>query len=168
MHARNGNTLAIAQATSPDRLARNSIDSRSATMKNQACVVAERIVCGVALVAISRFSFSPPRLSHSIAAGRYSSPSPHRPSRCYRLNCSSFGRCIPKCAQVTAGNDPRITRIGRVMRKFKLDEFPQLWNVCAETWSWWGPTEVPPFVSAAGSDMEAVLAVRPGITDLAS
>jgi lipopolysaccharide/colanic/teichoic acid biosynthesis glycosyltransferase len=70
---------------------------------------------------------------------------------------------------ITAGHDPRITRIGRILRQTKLDELPQLINVLRGEMSLVGPRpEVRHYVELFRSDYEDVLAVRPGITDLAS
>lgn len=75
------------------------------------------------------------------------------------------GACLP----LTVGQDPRITRIGRILRKFKLDELPQLLNVLKGDMSFVGPRpEVPRYVERLRSDFSEVLSVRPGITDLAS
>ena len=71
--------------------------------------------------------------------------------------------------ELTAGKDPRITRIGHVLRKTKLDELPQLVNVLKGDMSFVGPRpEVPRFVEMFRRDYEELLTVRPGITDLAS
>lgn len=71
--------------------------------------------------------------------------------------------------EITAGDDPRITRVGRFLRKTKLDELPQLFNVIKGDMSLVGPRpEVPRYVEAFRADYEEVLAVRPGLTDLAS
>lgn len=70
---------------------------------------------------------------------------------------------------LTVGQDPRITRIGRILRKFKLDELPQLFNVLVGDMSFVGPRpEVPRYVERLRSEFFEVLTVRPGITDLAS
>ncbi|MGE3979002.1 MAG: sugar transferase, partial [Nitrospira sp.] len=75
------------------------------------------------------------------------------------------GTCLP----LTVGQDPRITRIGRILRKFKLDELPQLFNVLVGDMSFVGPRpEVPRYVERSRSEFLEVLTVRPGITDLAS
>jgi len=71
--------------------------------------------------------------------------------------------------KITAGADPRITRTGRFLRKYKLDELPQLWNVVRGEMSIIGPRpEVPEYVDAADPLWHEVLAARPGISDLAS
>lgn len=72
--------------------------------------------------------------------------------------------------QLTVGNDMRVTRAGRLLRKYKLDELPQLIDVLAGSMSLVGPRpEVPKYV-ALYSDIEksVIFSVRPGITDEAS
>ncbi len=70
---------------------------------------------------------------------------------------------------LTAGNDPRITRVGRMLRKTKFDELPQLYNVLRGDMSLVGPRpEVEKYVNLYRSDYEEILKVRPGITDIAS
>ena len=71
--------------------------------------------------------------------------------------------------QITAGGDPRVTRVGRVLRRFKVDELPQLLNVLRGDMSLVGPRpEVPKYVEMFHEDYVEVLRCRPGITDLAS
>ena len=71
-------------------------------------------------------------------------------------------------AAITAGHDPRITRVGRILRKTKLDELPQLWNVLKGEMSLVGPRpEVEKYVQLWEPTLrEIVLSVRPGITGL--
>jgi lipopolysaccharide/colanic/teichoic acid biosynthesis glycosyltransferase len=72
-------------------------------------------------------------------------------------------------ALVTGGGDPRVTRVGRLLRATKLDELPQLWNVLRGDMSLVGPRpEVPRYVAHYTPDQRRVLAVRPGITDPAT
>jgi lipopolysaccharide/colanic/teichoic acid biosynthesis glycosyltransferase len=72
-------------------------------------------------------------------------------------------------AAVTAGGDPRITPLGTMLRRYKLDELPQLWNVLRGDMSFIGPRpEVPYFVDSGNPTWQAVHRVRPGITDLAT
>jgi lipopolysaccharide/colanic/teichoic acid biosynthesis glycosyltransferase len=70
---------------------------------------------------------------------------------------------------ITFGKDTRITRVGRILRKTKIDEFPQLINVLRGDMTLVGPRpEVPEFVELFRQDYEEILTVRPGMTDLAS
>lgn len=75
-----------------------------------------------------------------------------------------------KGPQITVGRDPRITRSGHLLRKYKIDEFPQFINVLVGDMSVVGPRpEVPRYVAMyPPATRELVLSVRPGITDLAS
>jgi lipopolysaccharide/colanic/teichoic acid biosynthesis glycosyltransferase len=72
-------------------------------------------------------------------------------------------------ASSTPDNDPRITRVGRFLRKYKLDELPQLINVLVGEMSLVGPRpQVPWAVELYRDEEKALLTVRPGITDYAS
>ncbi len=67
--------------------------------------------------------------------------------------------------QVTAGGDSRITPLGKILRKYKLDELPQLLNVLKGDMALVGPRpEVPEFASLFPSHYRKILRVRPGIT----
>jgi lipopolysaccharide/colanic/teichoic acid biosynthesis glycosyltransferase len=69
----------------------------------------------------------------------------------------------------TADDDPRITKIWKFLRKYKLDELPQLINVLKGEMSLVGPrSEVPHYVNMFTEEEKAILSVRPGITDWAS
>ena len=71
--------------------------------------------------------------------------------------------------QITVGNDSRITKIGGFLRKYKLDELPQLIKVFKGDMSLVGPRpEVPRYVKLYNEEQRKVLEVKPGITDLAS
>lgn len=72
--------------------------------------------------------------------------------------------------QITVGaRDSRITRVGYYLRKYKMDELPQLWNVLIGDMSVVGPRpEVPKYVALYTPEQMRVLSVRPGITDYAS
>jgi lipopolysaccharide/colanic/teichoic acid biosynthesis glycosyltransferase len=66
----------------------------------------------------------------------------------------------------TARDDSRVTRVGKWLRKTKLDELPELWNVLKGEMSLVGPRpEVPAYVDSESPDWRAVLTARPGITD---
>ena len=70
---------------------------------------------------------------------------------------------------LTSVRDPRITRLGRILRKHKIDELPQLINVLRGEMTLVGPRpEVRRYVNLFRHDYEEILRVRPGITDLAS
>ena len=74
-----------------------------------------------------------------------------------------------KGLQITVGRDNRITRMGAMLRKTKLDELPQLINVLTGEMSFVGPRpEVPRYVEMYTPYQRQVLLVRPGITDYAS
>lgn len=75
-----------------------------------------------------------------------------------------------KSGQLTVGEkDLRITAIGRILRKYKLDEIPQLLNILKGDMSLVGPRpEVPKYVNLYSKEQLRVLSVRPGLTDLAS
>lgn len=70
-------------------------------------------------------------------------------------------------SQLTIGNDRRVTKLGFLLRKWKVDELPQLWNVLIGDMSIVGPRpEVPKYVAYYPSEIRnIVLSVRPGITD---
>ena len=70
---------------------------------------------------------------------------------------------------VTKDGDPRITRLGRYLRRWKLDELPQLWNVLKGEMSFVGPRpEVPRYVEQYSPAQREILKYKPGITDLAT
>lgn len=70
---------------------------------------------------------------------------------------------------ITTAGDSRITRLGRLLRRTKVDELPQLWNVCKGDMSLVGPRpEDPRYVALYTPDQRQVLAARPGLTSPAS
>jgi lipopolysaccharide/colanic/teichoic acid biosynthesis glycosyltransferase len=70
---------------------------------------------------------------------------------------------------LTVGRDPRITPVGRWLRKWKLDELPQLLNVLRGEMSLVGPRpEVPHYVAFYSKEQRQVLELTPGVTDPAS
>lgn len=79
-------------------------------------------------------------------------------------NAESYGK------QITVGDDFRITKIGRILRKYKIDELPQLINVIRGEMSLVGPRpEVPRYVAEYPESLkEVILSIPPGITDYAS
>ena len=70
---------------------------------------------------------------------------------------------------LTVGNDQRITPVGHILRKYKLDELPQLWNIIKGEMSIVGPRpEVQKYVDYYSPEQKKVLELRPGLTDYAS
>lgn len=71
--------------------------------------------------------------------------------------------------QLTVGSDRRVTGAGGLLRRYKLDELPQLFNVLVGDMSLVGPRpEVPRYVALYTDELRQVLRLRPGITDPAS
>ncbi len=102
-----------------------------------------------------------PILFSQIRAGRYGIP-----FRIWKFRTMRTGAPGPG---VTAAGDERVTAIGAWLRRFKLDELPQLYNVVRGDMSLLGPRpEVPQYVNPRSPVWQAVLQVRPGITDLAT
>jgi lipopolysaccharide/colanic/teichoic acid biosynthesis glycosyltransferase len=79
------------------------------------------------------------------------------------LNAEKMG------ASITSKDDKRITKIGFFLRKYKIDEFPQLFNVLKGDISFVGPRpELQKFVEYYKNDYEEILKIKPGITDYAA
>ena len=115
-----------------------------------------------------------PVLSLCAIGVRFSSPGPvlfrqervGQGGRPFRLLKFRSMRVNVGGAQVTAHGDARITGVGRFLRKTKLDELPELWNVVRGELSLVGPrAEVPKYVDASDSLWQKVLQAKPGITD---
>lgn len=86
-----------------------------------------------------------------------------RPFTLYKLRTMRVANSGP---QVTAGRDTRITFVGRILRKTKIDELPELWNVIKGEMSLVGPRpEVLDYVALEDPRWKLVLTARPGITD---
>jgi len=86
-----------------------------------------------------------------------------RPFTMYKLRTMRATNSGP---QVTAGDDVRVTPVGKFLRKTKLDELPELWNVLKGDMSLIGPRpEVPRYVDLDDPMWRLVLEARPGITD---
>ena len=88
----------------------------------------------------------------------------------YLLKFRSMKVGAEKMGQITIGErDPRVTRAGYYIRRLKLDELPQLWNVLVGEMSLVGPRpEVRKYVDLYTPEQRRVLSIRPGITDYAS
>ena len=87
-----------------------------------------------------------------------------------KLRTMRIDAAAQELLQITVGADPRITRAGGFLRKYKLDELPQFLNVLAGDMSVVGPRpEVPKYVALYPPDIrDVVLSLRPGLTDPAS
>lgn len=95
--------------------------------------------------------------------GRYGKPFRIYKFRTMVVNAEKLG------GPSTADDDPRITKTGKFLRKYKLDELPQLINVLKGKMSFVGPRpEVQHYVDMFTEEEKAILNVRPGITDWAS
>ena len=88
-----------------------------------------------------------------------------KPFRIYKFR--TMATSTKDALQITAGNDMRITVLGAVLRRTKLDELPQLFNVLKGDMSLVGPRpEVPKYVALWSDEQRTeILSVRPGITD---
>ncbi|AZK43504.1 sugar transferase [Erysipelothrix piscisicarius] len=89
------------------------------------------------------------------------------------FNIYKFQTMVPDADKigplVTVGNDPRVTKPGRVLRKYKIDELPQLFNVLFGTMSFVGPRpEVPKYLPYYSDEHLKLFTIKPGITDISS
>jgi lipopolysaccharide/colanic/teichoic acid biosynthesis glycosyltransferase len=130
-------------------------------------------VAGVLLIAVSpllavlallvRATSPGPGLFRQTRIGRHGRPFVLLKLRTMRADAAHAGPAI------TAGDDPRITPLGARLRRAKLDELPQLWNVLRGEMSLVGPRpELPHYVARYTPAQRAVLRARPGLTDPAS
>lgn len=124
------------------------------------------IICSPLVLVLSlgvRLSSPGPVLHRATRAGRRGEPFTLLKFRSMRPNSSAQGPAI------TAAGDPRITRFGRLLRRSKLDELPQLINVLKGEMSIVGPRpEDPRYVERYTAEQRRILAWRPGITSPAS
>ncbi len=131
------------------------------------------VVSGAALVVFSplliliailvRATSSGPAFFKQVRMGRH-----FKPFEIYKFR-SMVQDAPEKGPQITVGADHRITSIGTILRKTKLDELPQLLNVFKGEMSFVGPRpEVARYVEMFREDYVEILRMRPGITDLAS
>lgn len=123
-------------------------------------------VAGPALAAVAlaiKLDTPGPVFYRGVRVGRYG-----RPFRIYKFR-SMVTDAERKGAASTSDQDARVTRCGKWIRKYKLDELPQLINVLVGDMSLVGPRpEVQKFVDLYTEEEQLILAVRPGITDWAS
>lgn len=90
-----------------------------------------------------------------------------KPFRIFKLRTMYKG--ADKLGGTTALNDPRITKVGRFLRKVKLDELPQIYNVLLGSMSFVGPRpELLQYTNEYFGEEKLILEVRPGITDFSS
>jgi lipopolysaccharide/colanic/teichoic acid biosynthesis glycosyltransferase len=117
----------------------------------------------LALALLIKLEDGGPVFYRGIRVGRYGKPFKIYKFRTMVSNAEKMG------GPSTADDDPRITRIGKLIRKHKLDEVPQLINVFKGEMSLVGPRpEVEHYVDMFTDEEKAILTVRPGITDWAS
>jgi lipopolysaccharide/colanic/teichoic acid biosynthesis glycosyltransferase len=89
-----------------------------------------------------------------------------KPFRLFKLRSMRVGAAG---RSITAGGDPRVSRVGALLRKYKLDELPQLWNIVRGEMQFIGPRpELPAYVEPQDARWRAVLREKPGITDLST
>ena len=118
---------------------------------------------GLLIALLIKLSDRGPVLFTQTRIGQFGKPFRIWKFRSMVLNADKLG--LP----LTGDGDRRITRIGRFLRKTKLDELPQLWNVLIGDMSFVGPRpEVPRYVDLYTPDQRQILQHKPGITDLAS
>lgn len=115
------------------------------------------------LAVLVRATSPGPALFRQVRVGRDGRPFELVKLRTMRVDAPETG------PEITAGADPRITPLGARLRRTKLDELPQLWNVVRGDMSLVGPRpEVPRYVARYGPAQRAALRARPGLTDPAS
>lgn len=86
-----------------------------------------------------------------------------RSFRCYKFRTMSVG--ASKFGSITSSNDSRITPLGRFLRKFKIDEIPQVLNIIIGKMSFVGPRpDVPGYADKLTGDNAKILRIHPGIT----
>jgi lipopolysaccharide/colanic/teichoic acid biosynthesis glycosyltransferase len=116
-------------------------------------------VCAVAV----KLSSPGPVLYLGKRTGRYGVPFKIFKFRSMREDAERTG------GTTTGENDTRITSVGKFLRKYKLDELPQLFNVLRGEMSFVGPRpEVAEYTEMYSVEEQEILSVRPGITDLSS
>ena len=101
-----------------------------------------------------------PALYGQIRVGQFG-----RPFTMYKFRSMRTQPGLP----ITRTGDPRVTRVGRLLRSCKLDELPQFWNIVRGEMAWIGPRpEIPEFVDMNDPLWQQVLHFRPGLADAAS
>lgn len=117
----------------------------------------------IVIAALVKVTSPGPVFYRARRAGRYGQPFGLYKFRSMVVNADRVGPAV------TGAGDPRVTSIGRLLRRTKLDELPQLWNVLRGDMSLVGPRpEDPRYVALYTPEQRGVLNVRPGITSPAS
>jgi len=117
----------------------------------------------MAIALIAKLISPGPVLYRGKRIGLYGRPFLILKFRTMVLNAESLG------GSATAADDPRLTRVGKLLRRFKLDELPQLLNVIRGEMSLVGPRpEVQKYVDLYSPEERQILTALPGITDWAS
>ena len=118
---------------------------------------------GLLIAALIKLSDGGPIFYAQVRICQFGRPFRIRKFRSMVINAEKLG--LP----VTKEHDPRITQIGRWLRKTKVDELPQLWNVLVGEMSFVGPRpEVPRYVERYTEQQREILNFKPGITDKAT
>ncbi len=132
-----------------------------------------------AIFGLAGFIILLPALAVIAAAIRLTSPGPalFRQERVGRngipFDILKFRTMVARAEEqglkITVGRDPRVTPLGEFLRRFKLDELPQILNILKGEMSFVGPRpEVPQYVALYTPAQRRVLSIKPGVTDLAS
>jgi lipopolysaccharide/colanic/teichoic acid biosynthesis glycosyltransferase len=115
------------------------------------------------IATLVKVSSSGPAIYAGIRIGRKGKPFRLLKFRTMVANADQIG------GPSTSDDDPRVTRIGQILRRYKFDEMPQLINVLKGEMSFVGPRpEVPSEVALYSQEQRELLTVAPGITDWAS
>jgi lipopolysaccharide/colanic/teichoic acid biosynthesis glycosyltransferase len=118
---------------------------------------------GLLIGLLIKFTSSGPVFFGQTRIGQFGKPFRIWKFRSMVVNADKLG--VP----LTKDEDPRITWIGRFLRKAKFDELPQLWNVLAGDMSFVGPRpEMPRYVERYTQEQREILKFKPGITDVAT
>ena len=117
----------------------------------------------IVIIILIKIDSKGPAFYKQLRVGRFNLDFKILKFRTMHTNAAQFGL-------ITIGNtDPRITKIGFYLRKYKLDELPQLTNVLIGNMSFVGPRpEVRKYVKLYNQEQMQIFKVRPGITDMAS
>jgi lipopolysaccharide/colanic/teichoic acid biosynthesis glycosyltransferase len=145
---------------------RNLIRAAAKRLLDISLAVAALLISAPALVAIAiavRLDSAGSPLYKGKRVGRFARP----------FNLIKFRTMVPDADRagplVTAAGDPRVTRLGRFLRRTKLDELPSLWNVVKGDMSLVGPRpENERSAALYNADQRAILSMRPGITSFAT